>query len=177
MIIISQDPRTISAILSARFGLAYHAVTDQSTTRLPSGNMANKFEESPTNAIPTVIVMAKNKIALGVASFAPMGKIAITLAYNKKHHQNNAKTLTTTQKRKTIMPTNKRPIIIDLPAGTHYVCMCGQSKGLPYCDGSHEGTEHSPQAVTLDAADQVAMCTCKHTRTKPFCDGSHKTAR
>ncbi len=66
------------------------------------------------------------------------------------------------------------PSVIHIPAGDHYICMCGQSKNLPYCDGSHQGTPHSPRHVTMPTAGQVAICSCQKSASPPFCDGSHK---
>ncbi|MDX2271817.1 MAG: CDGSH iron-sulfur domain-containing protein [Cyanobacteriota bacterium] len=65
------------------------------------------------------------------------------------------------------------PKVMTLEAGTYYWCSCGSSKNQPFCDGSHKGTEFSPQAFTLEAAGQVALCQCKATGNVPFCDGSH----
>ena len=66
------------------------------------------------------------------------------------------------------------PLVIDLPAGNHYVCMCGQSSNAPYCDGSHKGTGKRPQNVAVEKAGSIAICRCKRTGSPPFCDGSHK---
>lgn len=67
-----------------------------------------------------------------------------------------------------------KPIAVELPAGSHHVCTCARSNTLPFCDGSHEGTPHTPQAVEMDKAGKVWVCACKRTLTPPFCDGSHK---
>lgn len=66
-----------------------------------------------------------------------------------------------------------KPAVLDLEAGTYYWCACGQSQKQPYCDGSHQGTEFTPQALTLEAPQKVALCLCKATGNSPFCDGSH----
>ena len=44
---------------------------------------------------------------------------------------------------------------LELPAGTHWICSCGQSKKLPYCDGSHRGTDFRPIALELAAPSTV----------------------
>jgi CDGSH-type Zn-finger protein len=68
----------------------------------------------------------------------------------------------------------RQPLAIDVEAGKSYWwCACGRSKKQPFCDGSHKGTEFTPQAVTITEKKRVAFCGCKHTKTPPFCDGTH----
>ena len=69
---------------------------------------------------------------------------------------------------------DKKPAVLELAAGEHWWCACGQSKNQPFCDSSHKGSGFSPVPFTLEAPKRVALCCCKHTKTKPFCDGSHK---
>jgi len=66
-----------------------------------------------------------------------------------------------------------RPQVIQLEAGTHWWCACGQSENQPFCDGSHRGTEFQPLQFDVKAAGRRALCMCKHTATAPDCDGSH----
>lgn len=68
---------------------------------------------------------------------------------------------------------DNKPAVVELAAGTHYWCACGHSKGQPFCDGSHKGTEFKPKPFTLDKVSKVALCQCKKTKNPPFCDGSH----
>ncbi len=67
----------------------------------------------------------------------------------------------------------KEPAVLELEPGTYYWCACGRSKNQPFCDGSHEGSEFTPQVVEITEKQTVALCQCKQSKTPPFCDGSH----
>ncbi|MBW4651461.1 MAG: CDGSH iron-sulfur domain-containing protein [Kaiparowitsia implicata GSE-PSE-MK54-09C] len=68
---------------------------------------------------------------------------------------------------------DKKPVVMELEAGTYYWCSCGQSSNQPFCNGAHQGTEFVPLKFDVEEAKQVALCNCKYTENKPFCDGSH----
>jgi len=67
----------------------------------------------------------------------------------------------------------KGPYMLTLEAGNYFWCTCGRSESQPFCDGSHKGSEFSPQEFTVENTSVMAVCGCKHTKSPPFCDGSH----
>jgi thiamine pyrophosphate-dependent acetolactate synthase large subunit-like protein/nitrite reductase/ring-hydroxylating ferredoxin subunit len=67
------------------------------------------------------------------------------------------------------------PAPLELKEGeTVYWCTCGRSKNQPLCDGSHAGTDFTPQEWTAEKDGKYFFCQCKRTQTPPLCDGSHK---
>ena len=67
----------------------------------------------------------------------------------------------------------RQPIGVELEAGkTYYFCSCGESARQPFCDGSHSGTDFSPQAFTAEKDGKAFLCQCKRTADSPFCDGA-----
>ncbi len=66
-----------------------------------------------------------------------------------------------------------KPIQVQLEAGEHYWCACGESRSQPLCDGSHRTTPFAPKAFTVDAAEEAYLCMCKRTKNPPYCDGTH----
>jgi CDGSH-type Zn-finger protein len=66
------------------------------------------------------------------------------------------------------------PTVMELDAGTHYWCSCGQSSNQPFCDGSHQGSAFQPVVFTLEKKKKVALCNCKFTASAPFCNGAHQ---
>jgi len=70
---------------------------------------------------------------------------------------------------------SKTPIPVDVETGkTYWWCSCGKSAKQPFCDGSHKGTEFTPQKYEADKTGKVWFCGCKHSVKPPLCDGSHK---
>lgn len=68
----------------------------------------------------------------------------------------------------------RKPYMLDLAPGEYFWCACGRSTKQPFCDGSHQGTGHTPIRFTVTArSGTLWLCGCKHAKTKPFCDGSH----
>ena len=71
------------------------------------------------------------------------------------------------------MSSASHPTVRELPAGTHALCTCGLSKNGLFCDGSHQGSDHTPHILRLEAPKTVYLCNCGATGNRPFCDGSH----
>ena len=67
----------------------------------------------------------------------------------------------------------KAPYAVELEPGDHYWCSCGNSKNQPFCDGSHQGTEFTPEKFTITEKGTYYLCGCKRTSDKPMCDGTH----
>ncbi len=67
-----------------------------------------------------------------------------------------------------------KSIPLEMEVGDYYYCTCGESNNQPFCDGSHKGTEFTPQKFTITEKKKYAFCSCKRSEKEPFCDGSHK---
>ena len=70
--------------------------------------------------------------------------------------------------------TQKKPFAMELDPGEYWWCACGKSRSQPFCDGSHQGTDLSPQKFIIKERQMVWLCGCKHSETMPYCDGTHK---
>jgi CDGSH-type Zn-finger protein len=72
------------------------------------------------------------------------------------------------------MSKRKAPYVVEENAGTRAICACGRSQMLPYCDGSHFGTNKQPFMVSLDHRQTVKWCGCRKSKKLPYCDGTHE---
>jgi len=71
-----------------------------------------------------------------------------------------------------------KPIEVELCAGKKYFfCTCGESEKQPFCDGSHKGTDFTPQAFEVPEDKKCWLCQCKRSGKEPFCDGAHKNIK
>lgn len=68
------------------------------------------------------------------------------------------------------------PYLIQCEPGKKAICTCGRSSNLPFCDGTHKGTEDRPVIIDVDQPKTIAICSCGKTGTPPYCDGSHKSS-
>lgn len=69
---------------------------------------------------------------------------------------------------------DKKPVVLELAAGTYWYCTCGESTNQPFCDGSHKGTEFRPKKVECADDERIAFCQCKRSGAQPRCDGTHR---
>ena len=66
------------------------------------------------------------------------------------------------------------PFATPVEAGkSYYWCSCGKSKGQPFCDGSHSGTDFTPVKYDATETKTAYFCGCKATGNGVMCDGSH----
>jgi methylamine---glutamate N-methyltransferase subunit C len=79
---------------------------------------------------------------------------------------------------KTPRRAGSKPIAVELEKGEEkYFCACGESKGQPYCDGSHRTTDFKPLQFEAKESGTAYLCMCKQTKNPPYCDGTHATLK
>lgn len=63
------------------------------------------------------------------------------------------------------------PLTLELPAGTHRLCGCGESSAWPVCDTPRPSCETAAHTLALSKPQFVWVCQCQGSTTMPFCDG------
>ncbi len=75
---------------------------------------------------------------------------------------------------KPVIADNK-PVKVELTEGQeYYFCACGRSRNQPFCDGSHAGSDFTPQSFVAESGGDAWLCRCKHSASAPYCDGTHQ---
>ena len=63
----------------------------------------------------------------------------------------------------------------ELEEKSYWVCQCGKSRNMPWCDGTHIEVGHfGPREYVVDEKSKAFLCTCGQSTKMPKCDGSHK---
>lgn len=62
----------------------------------------------------------------------------------------------------------KSPIALEVVPGTYWFCSCGLSKGQPFCDGSHKGTEFVPTKTEITEAKKSLVVRVQTFRQRRF---------
>lgn len=72
------------------------------------------------------------------------------------------------------MENKKTPYIVNAEPKTYAFCTCGKSSNLPFCNGAHSDTEHTPIIEVVTENKTIAICSCGQSKNGIYCDGSHK---
>jgi len=69
--------------------------------------------------------------------------------------------------------SKSHPLVTEMGVGTYYWCRCGKTRTVPYCDGSHTGSDVTPLAFDIEQPGTIALCNCGLTTNPPYCSGAH----
>ncbi|MBF0194255.1 MAG: CDGSH iron-sulfur domain-containing protein [Magnetococcales bacterium] len=75
------------------------------------------------------------------------------------------------------MYENKKNYTIKGEINKNYsICLSGQTKTPPFCDGSHKKNSESngPYIHKCKKNEDLFICGCGGSTNKPWCDGSHQ---
>lgn len=70
--------------------------------------------------------------------------------------------------------SKKAPVLITLEAGPIAWCTCGKSTHLPFCDGTHHGTQFTAVSFKKPEKREEWLCTNSYTRKASMANLLHK---
>jgi len=63
----------------------------------------------------------------------------------------------------------RKPVATELVEGEEkYFCACGESKGQPFCDGSHRTTSFKPIPFTAEKTETAYLLCVSKVKTYPI---------